>query len=168
MNLLQNYVRLPLTVDSGEGCYLIDADGKRYLDAITGIGVNALGYGHPRITSALIEQARLCVHTSNLVFNRWQEPLAQKLSALSGMDRAFFSNSGTEAMEAALKAVRARGRANRQTPRVVALRNSFHGRTFGSLAVTGQPKLRCPFEPFGAEVTFVEPNDIEGLASAIG
>jgi acetylornithine/N-succinyldiaminopimelate aminotransferase len=166
--LLQNYGRLPITAASGEGCYLIDTECRRYLDAISGIGVNALGYNHPRILSTLIEQAQVCIHTSNLVFNPWQEPLAEKLCAISGMERAFFSNSGTEAMEAALKAARVHARAAGQTARVVALRNSFHGRTFGSLAVTGQPKLRCAFEPFGGEVTFVEPNDLDGLARAFG
>jgi acetylornithine/N-succinyldiaminopimelate aminotransferase len=166
--LLQNYDRLPVTAVSGDGCHLIDSEGRRYLDAISGIGVNALGYNHPRILSALIEEAQVCIHTSNLVFNRWQEPLAEKLCAIGGMDRAFFSNSGTEAMEAALKAARVHARATGRTARVVALRSSFHGRTFGSLAVTGQPKLRCAFEPFGGEVTFVQPNDLESLSQAIG
>ena len=129
MHLLQNYHRLPLTADSGEGCYLIDTDGHRYLDAIAGIGVNALGYSHPRITAVLTEQAKLCVHTSNLISNRWQEPLAAKLCAVSGMDRAFFSNSGTEAMEAALKTVRVHARQSGKAPRIISLRNSFHGRT---------------------------------------
>jgi acetylornithine/N-succinyldiaminopimelate aminotransferase len=166
--LLENYCRLPMTVESGEGCYLIDTGGKRYLDAITGIGVNALGYSHPRITAALIEQAQRCVHTSNLVSNRYQGMQAEKLCSISGMDRAFFSNSGTEAMEAALKAVRGYGRSQGAKMSVVALHNSFHGRTFGSLAVTGQPELRQAFEPFGGEVTFVEPNNEEALDAAVG
>jgi acetylornithine/N-succinyldiaminopimelate aminotransferase len=166
--LLQNYERLPLVADRGEGCYLIDADGNRYLDAIAGIGVNTLGYSHPRIVSVLIEQAQRCVHTSNLVSNRYQGMLAEKLCAIAGMDRAFFSNSGTEAMEAALKAIRARGHERGGKLRLVALQNSFHGRTFGSLAVTGQAKLRQAFEPFGAEVTFVEPNDGQALDAALG
>lgn len=164
--LLQNYSRLPITIASGEGCYVRDTNGNRYLDAATGIGVNALGYGHPRIAAALIEQASQCIHTSNLVSNCWQEPLARKLCEISGMQRAFFSNSGTEAMEAALKAVRVDGRA-RGVNRVVALHQSFHGRTMGSLAVTGQPALRCSFEPFGGEVVFVELNDGEALRAAI-
>src|SRR5690349_20769350 len=94
--LLQNYCRLPLVAVSGEGCYLIDSDGTRYLDAVSGIGVNALGYSHPRITFALIDQAQRCIHTSNLVHHPYQEKLAAKLCVISGMDRAFFSNSGTE------------------------------------------------------------------------
>jgi acetylornithine/N-succinyldiaminopimelate aminotransferase len=164
--LLQNYSRLPIEIVSGEGCYVYDSQGRRYLDAITGIGVNALGYGHPRIQAVLMEQAAKCVHTSNLVFNEWQEPLAKKLCSISGMDRAFFSNSGTEAMEAALKAVRVHGR-QRGSTKVIALRRSFHGRTFGSLSITGQPSLRCAFEPFGGEVVFVEPNDIAALTNAV-
>src|ERR1700688_168256 len=90
--LLQNYDRLPLVADYGEGCYLFDTDGKRYLDAIAGIGVNALGYSHPAITAVLIEQAKRCVHASNLVSNRYQGLLAKELCAISGMDRVFFSN----------------------------------------------------------------------------
>jgi predicted acetylornithine/succinylornithine family transaminase len=166
MYLLENYSRLPVTVESGEGCYVIDRDGNRYLDAITGIGVNALGYSHPRIMAALTEQAQRCVHTANLVFNEWQEPLAERLCLMSGMDRAFFSNSGTEAMEAALKAVRVHGRSHGAN-RVVALKQSFHGRTIGSLSITGQPSLRCAFEPFGGEVSFVKANDFAGLLEAV-
>src|SRR3954454_15674503 len=166
--LLQNYARYPLVIESGLGCYVTDSDGKRYLDMITGIGVNALGYCHPRITAVLLDQAGKCVHTSNLVYHRYQGMLAERLCYLSGLDRAFFSNSGTEAMEAALKAVRSywRARDPRRT-RLVALHNSFHGRTLGSLAVTGQPALRCLFEPFGSEVTFVDVNDRDGLRAAI-
>jgi acetylornithine/N-succinyldiaminopimelate aminotransferase len=166
--LLQNYARLPVTIDSGEGCYVYDLHGKRYLDMIAGIGVNALGYCQPRITAALIEQAQLCVHTSNLVSNRYQEPLAEKLCAISGMDRVFFSNSGTEAMEAALKAVRAYGRGiGEKKIRVVALDNSFHGRTAGSLAITGQSALRRLFEPLGGHVSFIPPNCEEALVAAV-
>lgn len=167
--LLPLYERYPLTVESGRGCYLFDADGRRYLDMISGIGVNAFGYAHPRITAALVEQAGLCVHTSNLVQHRYQGELAERLCRMSGLDRAFFSNSGAEAMEAALKAARARGLS--MTPRktrLVALRGSFHGRSHGALAVTGQPELRRPFEPLGAAVTFVDPNDCDGLAAAVG
>src|SRR5437899_3302450 len=92
--LVQTYDRSPLVVARGEGCYLVDTGGKRYLDLIAGIGVNAPGYSHPRITAVLIEQAQLCIHTSNLVFHCWQGLLAERLCAVSGMDRAFFSNSG--------------------------------------------------------------------------
>src|SRR5258708_40210135 len=104
--LVQTYDRYPLLVEYGQGCYLFDCEGRRYLDAITGIGVNALGYAHPRITAVLREQAGLCVHTSNLVYHRYQGELAERLCAISGMDRVFFSNSGTEAMDTAAKTMR--------------------------------------------------------------
>ncbi len=163
--LLNNYDRYGLMVESGEGCYLRGTDGKRYLDLISGIGVNAFGYGHPRITAAIVNQAARCVHTSNLVFHRYQGMLAERLCHISGLDRAFFSNSGTEAMEAALKAVRARSYP--RPLRLVALQGSFHGRTLGALSVTGQCELRRRFDPFGCEVAFVEPNDAASLASAV-
>jgi predicted acetylornithine/succinylornithine family transaminase len=165
--LLQNYARLPLVAESGEGCYLNAADGKRYLDAIAGIGVNALGYAHPRITAAIEDQARSLIHTSNLISNRYAGSLAERLCSISGLDRAFFSNSGTEAMEAALKAVRAWGRANDNRLRIVAIHNSFHGRTFGSLAITGQPAIREAFEPLAFDVTFIEANGLEVLRRAV-
>jgi acetylornithine/N-succinyldiaminopimelate aminotransferase len=166
--LLQIYDRYPLVIASGRGCYIFDAEGNRYLDAIAGIGVNALGYSHPRIVAALVEQAQECIHTSNLVYHPYQGELAERLCALSGLDRAFFSNSGTEAMEAALKAVRAWARAMHvRKTKLVALNNSFHGRTFGSLAITGQPKYQRPFGPLAPHVTFVNPNDTIGLAKAV-
>ncbi len=135
--LVPVYDRIPLVVESGEGCYVFDASGKRYLDAITGVGVNALGHAHPRILAAIADQCRRCIHTSNLVHHPYQGRLAERLCAMSGMDRAFFSNSGAEAMEAALKAIWGHGRTtNPNKTRLVALHNSFHGRTLGSLAVT--------------------------------
>jgi acetylornithine/N-succinyldiaminopimelate aminotransferase len=160
--------RAPLTIASGEGCFVFDTEGRRYLDAITGIGVNALGHSHPRIVAALRDQAQLCIHTSNLFHNRYQGELAERLCRMTGMDRAFFSSSGTEAVEAALKAVRAHGRViHRDKIGLVALHNSFHGRTFGSLAITGQPKYRQPFEPLSPRVMFVEANDACGLERAV-
>lgn len=154
--------RSPVTIESGQGSYVFDSEGRRYLDAITGIGVNALGYAHPRLTAALMHQAKLCVHTSNLFQHPFQERLAERLCAMTGLARVFFSSTGTEAVEAALKAVRAR-----RPGRLIALHNSFHGRTLGSLAVTGQPKYRLPFEPLAPQVTFVEPNDCCGLKDAM-
>ena len=166
--LVQIYDRYPLVVASGRGCYLFDAAGNRYLDAISGIGVNALGYSHPRIVHALEDQARKLIHTSNLLYHPYQGQLAERLCTLSGLDRAFFSSSGTEAMEAALKAVRAYGRAlHIRKTKLVALNNSFHGRTLGSLAITGQPKYQRPFGPLAPQVTFVDPNDNIGLAKAV-
>ena len=163
--LLRNYDRYPLSLEAGKGCYVWDDAGNRYLDFITGIGVNAFGYCHPRLTAALLEQAQRAVHFSNLVSHRDQEALAARLCRISGMDRAFFSNSGTEAMEAALKAVRARAVPGRS--RLVALHGSFHGRTMGSLSVTGQPCLRQRFVPSDVEVTFIAPNDHAALEAAV-
>jgi predicted acetylornithine/succinylornithine family transaminase len=167
-HLLQIYHRYPLMIESGRGCWLFDPEGNAYLDAMSGIGVNALGYAHPRITDVLKKQTGLAVHTSNYVYHRYQGELAERLCTLSGMDRAFFCNSGTEAMEAALKAVRARGcLLHSNKTHLVALRRSFHGRTFGSLAVMGQPVYRERFEPFASRVSFVEPNDCAALSNVV-
>ena len=108
--LLQNYARYPLVVSRGKGCHLYDVDGRRYLDLISGIGVNALGHAHPRIVKVIREQAGLLIHSSNLYYHPYQGPLAKRLAAISGLQRAFFANTGTEAMEGALKMVRAHGR----------------------------------------------------------
>ncbi len=153
--------RAPLTIVSGAGSYVFDSAGRRYLDATTGIGVNALGHAHPRVTAALIDQARQSIHTSNLFHNPFQDQLAKRLCAMTRLDCAFFSSTGTEAVEAALKAVRARRRG-----RIVALNRSFHGRTIGSLAVTGRAKYREPFGQLTPEVIFVEPNDRAALERA--
>src|SRR5215467_11030136 len=108
--LLQNYARYPLTLHRGKGCYVYDNSGKRYLDLLAGIGVNALGYAHPRITKVLREQAGLLLHTSNLYYHEYQGPLAERIARSSGLDRVFFCNSGAEAMETAMKVARAHGR----------------------------------------------------------
>lgn len=166
--LLQNYARYPLALHRGKGCYLYDVDGNRYLDLISGIGVNSLGYAHPRMTKVIRQQAGLILHTSNLFYNEYQGPLAKKLVQISGLDRAFFCNSGTEAMEGALKMVRAHGTAiNKAKYEIVALDNSFHGRSLGALSVTGQPKYRADFEPLLPGVKFVPRNDVKALEAAI-
>jgi acetylornithine/N-succinyldiaminopimelate aminotransferase len=165
--LLQNYARYPLVLDHGQGAWLWDVDGKKYLDLIAGIGVNALGHNHPRITRVLQQQAALLIHTSNLYYHRYQGQLAKKLSEVSGLQRSFFSNSGTESMEGAIKAIHAHGR--RISPEkyeIISLDNSFHGRTIGSLSLTGQPKYRADFEPLMPGVRFVPPNDLAALEGA--
>ncbi|HWZ32848.1 MAG TPA: aspartate aminotransferase family protein [Bryobacteraceae bacterium] len=162
--LLQNYARYPLVLHRGRGCYVYDTSGKRYLDLIAGIGVNALGYAHPRITKVIREQAGLLLHTSNLYYHEYQGPLAARIARASGLDRVFFCNSGTEAMEGALKMARSHGRkVDSQKIEVIALENSFHGRTFGALSITGQEKYRRDFEPLMTGVHFVHRNDIAGL-----
>jgi acetylornithine/N-succinyldiaminopimelate aminotransferase len=166
--LLQNYARYPLTLARGKGCHVYDLDGKRYLDFITGIGVNALGHAHPRITKVLREQAGKLIHTSNLYYHPYQAPLAKRLVEMSGLKRAFFCNSGTEAIEGAIKMAHAHGRAlSEEKYELVALENSFHGRTVGALSITGQPKYRHDFEPLMPGVKFVKGNDVAALEEAV-
>jgi len=166
--LLNTYARYPLAIARGKGVYVFDADGKRYLDFLTGLGVNALGHAHPRIVKAIRDQAAKVIHVSNLYYNEYQGLLAEKLCTASGLDRAFFSNSGTEAIEGALKLVRAAGHAiSPEKSIVIALDNSFHGRTMGALALTGQPKYRKDFDPMLEGVRFVPRNDVEALRNAM-
>jgi predicted acetylornithine/succinylornithine family transaminase len=165
--LLQNYARYPLVLDRGEGCHVYDVEGNRYLDFIAGIGVNALGHNHPRIVKVIREQAGLLIHSSNLYYHRYQGPLARRLAEVSGLKRSFFCNSGTEAMEGALKMARAHG--NKISPdkfEILSIENSFHGRTLGALSVTGQPKYRHDFEPLLPGVKFLPQNDIAALENA--
>ena len=166
--LLQNYARYPLVLDRGEGCYVYDVNGKRYLDFIAGIGVNALGHAHPRIVKVIREQAGLLIHSSNLYYHRFQGPLAKKLAEVSGLQRSFFANSGTEAMEGALKMMRAHGtKINPEKFEILALDNSFHGRTLGALSITGQAKYRADFEPLLPGVSFFRQNDVAALEQAL-
>ena len=166
--LLQNYARYPLLLARGKGCYVYDREGRRYLDFITGIGVNALGHAHPRIVKAIREQAGQLIHSSNLYYHPFQGPLAERLARISGLQRAFFCNSGTEATEGALKMARAHGRAvGPEKHEIVSLDNSFHGRTLGALSVTGQPKYRADFEPLLPGVKFVPLNDVAALEAAV-
>jgi acetylornithine/N-succinyldiaminopimelate aminotransferase len=165
--LLQNYARYPLVLARGKGCYLYDLQGRRYLDFIAGIGVNALGHAHPRITRVIREQAGLLIHSSNLYYHQYQGPLAKRLAQKSGLQRAFFANTGTEAMEGALKMVHSHGRAiNPEKYEVISLENSFHGRSFGALSITGQPKYRQDFEPLVPGAKFVPVNDLGALEAA--
>ena len=165
--LLQTYNRYPLALSKGKGCHLYDLAGRRYLDFLTGIGVNALGHAHPRITKILREQAGLLIHSSNLYYHEYQGPLAKRLVEMSGLTRAFFCNSGTEAVEGAIKMMHSHGRAiNAEKYEIVALENSFHGRSVGALSVTGQPKYRQDFEPLMPGVKFLPVNDIAALEAA--
>ncbi|MGB8888213.1 MAG: aspartate aminotransferase family protein [Candidatus Korobacteraceae bacterium] len=167
--LLNTYARYPLAIARGKGVYVYDVEGKRYLDFLTGLGVNALGHAHPRIVKVIRDQAAKIIHVSNLYYNEYQGLLAEKLCIASGMDRAFFSNSGTEAIEGALKLVRAAGHATGGPEKsiVIALDNSFHGRTMGALALTGQAKYRQDFDPMLEGVRFVPRNDAEALRNAM-
>jgi len=165
--LLQNYARYPLALVRGKGCYVYDTAGRRYLDFLSGIGVNALGHAHPRIVKIIREQAGLMIHCSNLYYNQYQGPLAKRLAEISGLQRTFFANSGAEAMEGALKMARGHGHAiHPEKFEIISLENSFHGRTLGALSITGQPKYRANFEPLLPGVKFVPPNDAAALEAA--
>ena len=166
--LLQNYARYPLVLRRGKGPYVYDMAGKRYLDFLAGIGVNALGHSHPRIVKVIRQQAAQLIHCSNLYYHEFQGLLAKKLAEISGLDRSFFCNSGTEAMEGALKMVRAHG--NKIDPgkiEILSMENSFHGRTLGALSITGQPKYREDFEPLLAGVKFIPQGDLAALEGAV-
>src|SRR5918912_907232 len=166
--LLQVYRRGSVVFTRGRGCRLFDADGRAYLDLTSGVGVAALGHAHPRLAAAIAEQASVLVHTSNLFFHPLQGEVARRLAALSGLPRAFFCNSGTEAVEACLKFAR-RYWYTKGEPRAefIALDESFHGRTFGSLSVTSDEHYRTPFEPLLPKVTFVRTNDAAALSGAV-
>jgi predicted acetylornithine/succinylornithine family transaminase len=160
--LFSTYDRLPILAVRGEGCYLYDDQGKKYLDFLGGLAVNSLGYAHPEILAILRDEAETILHVSNLLYHPYQAPLAKKLTSLTGLDRAFFANSGAEAIEGALKLVRAYARQHQEPflrDEVLALENSFHGRTFGALSATWPEKYRKPFEPLLPGVRFVRLND---------
>jgi acetylornithine/N-succinyldiaminopimelate aminotransferase len=167
--LLQTYNRYPVVLSRGKGVFLYDIADKRYLDFVSGLGVNALGHAHPRIVKTIRQQAAELIHVSNLYYHEYQGPLAEKLCALSGMNRAFFSNSGTEAIEGSIKLARLAGhRAGGEAKcRLVALDGSYHGRTFGALSLTGQDKHRKGFEPLLENVSFVPLNDVNALRSTV-
>jgi acetylornithine aminotransferase/acetylornithine/N-succinyldiaminopimelate aminotransferase len=168
--LLHTYDRLPVLLTHGKGAWLYADDGSKYLDFLSGIGVMALGYSHPAITKVIREQAAKLVHCSNLFYSEYPSQLAQKLVKLSGLDRAFFSNSGTEAWEGALKIARAvaSGKGLKKRTRFLAMENSFHGRTMGAVATTHTAKYRKPFVPLMPGVTFVKFNDVEDLKKKFG
>ena len=166
--LLQTYERNPYLFVSGDGVYLRDENGIDYLDLLSGIGVSALGYNHPAITAAIETQSRKLLHTSNLFYHEGTADLAMRLTEMSGLDRVFFCNSGTEAWEAALKLARAhaellRAEGKHIGTRFLALEHSFHGRTIGSVATTHKYKYREPFAPVMPGVEFVRFNDIADL-----
>jgi len=162
--LLGAYARYDVLIDRGSGVYLVDKSNKRYLDLLAGIGVNSLGYNHPRVKQVLRKQIKKPLHISNLLYHEYQGRLAEKLASISGLDRVFFSNSGTESIEGCLKLARVWARKNSPGRfRFLCLDNSFHGRTYGALSATGQKKYRDPFEPVVPGFDFVRLNDVEDL-----
>ncbi|HUR33630.1 MAG TPA: aspartate aminotransferase family protein [Vicinamibacterales bacterium] len=167
-HVLQTYRRQPVTFVRGKGVYLYDADGREYLDLLSGIGVTSLGHAHEGLTRAITEQAQTLLHTSNLFFHPLQGQLAARLTSLSGLERAFFCNSGTEAIEASLKFARrywhTLGEARTE---IVALDESFHGRTIGSLSVTSDEHYRAPFEPLLGGVKWITANKASAILEAV-
>jgi acetylornithine aminotransferase/acetylornithine/N-succinyldiaminopimelate aminotransferase len=166
--LLPTYDRNPILFTGGQGVHIIDEQGGRYLDLLSGIGVNALGYNHPVIEEAIVRQSRALIHTSNLYFHEGQAELALRLTERTGLDRVFFANTGTEAWEGALKLARAYAGLKRSDgfsigTKFLALEQSFHGRTYGSMSTTYKDKYREPFAPVVPGVEFVRFNDVADL-----
>jgi len=166
--LFSTYSRYDLFISHGSGVYIYDLDGKRYLDMLGGIAVNSLGYNHPRLVRVLTEQGRNIIHCSNLFYHAFQGQLAERLCRISGMARAFFTNSGTEAIEAALKIARAYGHnhGGPEKSRILTLKNSFHGRTYGALSITAQEKYQAPFRPLVPDVEVVQELTADSLEAA--
>jgi acetylornithine/N-succinyldiaminopimelate aminotransferase len=167
--LLGTYARHSLVIEKGKGVFLQDVNGKKYLDMLSGIGVNALGHAHPRIVKVIRDQAARVIHLSNLYYNQYQGPLAKKLSEASGLPRVFFSNTGTEAIDGSIKLARAHGHkvGGDAKYKLVAAYNSFHGRTYGGMSLTATAKYRDDFKPLLEGVTFIKLNDIGDLQNAI-
>ena len=166
--LLSTYDRSPVLFVDGEGVYIQDENGTKYLDLLSGIGVNALGYNHPAIVDTIARQSRALIHTSNLYYHEGQAELAMRLTERTGLDRAFFANTGTEAWEGALKLARAYAGLRRSEgaqigTKFLALEQSFHGRTFGAMSTTFKAKYREPFGPVVPGVEFVRFNDVSDL-----
>jgi len=167
--LLHTYNRSSVVFDHGKGVYLYDTDGKEYLDFAAGIAVCSLGYGNETYTNAVKNQVDKLLHVSNLYYNEPTTEAAEKLLKVSGMDRVFFTNSGTEAIEGALKAARrySFNKYGAERYEIVAMNHSFHGRSMGALSVTGTEKYRTPFEPLIGGVKFAEFNDLESVKAAV-
>lgn len=167
-NLLHTYNRFPITLDRGDGVYLYDTDGKKYLDFMAGIAVSGLGYGNVELKNALKEQIDNLLHSSNLYYNTTCGKAAEALRRVSGMDRIFFTNSGTEANEGALKAARKYAWQKKSGRfEFIAMKDSFHGRTMGALSVTEHPAYREPFEPLIPGVSFAEFNNLESVKKLV-
>lgn len=168
-DLLHTYNRYQIVLERGDGVRLYDMAGKEYLDFVAGIAVFALGYNNKEYNDALKNQIDKIIHTSNYYYNRPAIQAAKKLKKVSGMDRVFFTNSGAEAVEGALKAARKYGylKDGRTDHEIIAMNHSFHGRTFGALAVTGNPKYRAPFEPLIGNIRFAEMNDMESVKAQV-
>jgi predicted acetylornithine/succinylornithine family transaminase len=167
-HVMTTYARQPVELVRGEGCWLFDTDGKRYLDFLSGIAVCSVGHAHPYLTKAIADQAAILMHASNLYLTQPQARLARRLIELSDFERVFFCNSGAEANEAAIKLSRKYGRAISESKvRIVTATNSFHGRTLAAVTATGQPKYHDPFAPLPPGFDYVPFNDIEALEAIV-
>lgn len=168
-HVVQTYRRTPIVLVRGKGVRVFDAEGREYLDMLAGIGVGALGHGDEKLTTAIAEQAREMIHCSNLFFHPLQGQVAERLAALSGLPRAFFCNSGAEAVEACLKFARRYWYTNGDKARteIIAMEGDFHGRTYGALSVTYDDHYRAPFEPLLPNIRFVPVNDPSALRAAV-
>ena len=160
------YHRIPLEIERGDGVYLFTKDGTQYLDMFSGLGVNALGYGHPKVLTAIQEQARKYIHLSNYYLQEPQIQLAELLIRYSGYKKVFFSNSGTEAIEGAIKIARKWGSKLGKTE-IISFSNAFHGRTMGALSMMDRPKYRDGYEPFLEHFKIVKFNNIQSLEETI-
>jgi len=168
-HLMNTYARQPVAFVRGEGAYLWDESGKRYLDAVAGVAVNGLGHAHPKLVKAICEQAAALIHSSNLYRIPKQEALADRLCALSGMDKAFFCNSGCEANEAAIKLARLYGHGKGiEVPTIIVMEKAFHGRTMGTLTASGSRKIQAGFEPLLSGFARVPFGDIEAIRQVAG
>ena len=167
-HVLQTYRRQPIALVRGQGVRLFDTEGREYIDLLSGIGVSALGYGHEGLTRAITEQAQTLLHTSNLFYHPLQGQLAARLTNLSGLERAFFCNSGTEANEACLKFARRYWHTlGEARPEIIALEESFHGRTMGALSVTSDEHYRTPFEPLMPGVKWISASKPQAVLDAV-
>lgn len=166
--IMNTYSRQPIVFEKGEGVYLYDENGKKYLDFMAGIAVNCLGYANEKIINAITKQVKLLSHCSNIYYSMPQAKVAELLVENSCFDRVFFCNSGAEAVEAALKLAKKYGN-NFETPKtkIISMKNSFHGRTMGALSLTGQTKYQRDFEPVIANVSYAEYNNIDSVKSLI-
>ncbi|HEY6280935.1 MAG TPA: aspartate aminotransferase family protein [Burkholderiales bacterium] len=168
-HLMNTYARLPVSFVRGEGVWLWDGQGKRYLDGVAGLAVNTLGHAHPRLVKALSEQVRTLIHTSNLYQVQKQEELAARLAGLANMDKVFFCNSGAEANEAAIKLARLYGHQKGiDNPTIIVMEKSFHGRTMATLSATGSRRVQAGFEPLMGGFARVPYNDVDAVAQVAG
>jgi|WetSurMetagenome_2_1015567.scaffolds.fasta_scaffold75570_2 acetylornithine/N-succinyldiaminopimelate aminotransferase len=163
--LFPTYKRYDLFISHGSGAYVYDLKGRKYLDFLGGIAVNSLGYNHPRLVNVLMQQGQKVIHCSNLIYHPYQGALARRLANLSGMSKVFFTNSGTEAIEGAMKIARAHARSKENSDKsvILALKNSFHGRTFGALSLTAQEEYQAPFRPLVPDVEIVQELSVAAL-----